>query len=116
MTLIRFSASLFLVGSILACSAPNVPAPSASIVAIPSAVSSPSARPLATPTDALPDVDGARALEHVAYFADHARGGRFSGSPGYDDAARFVANRFKEIGLEPWGDNGTYFEHFKMSI
>jgi hypothetical protein len=100
-----------------ACSSPAIaPAPNASLAAIPSAVSSPSARPLSTPTDAYPDVDGARALEHVAYFADRARGGRFSGSPGYDDAARYVADRFKEIGLEPWGDNGTYFERFKMPL
>lgn len=101
----------------IACSSPTaVPAPSTSLAAIPSSAASPSVRPLSTPTDAYPDVDGTRALEHVAYFADRARGGRFSGSPGYEDAARYVADRFKEMGLEPWGDSGTYLLRFKMSI
>ncbi len=101
----------------IACTSPTVvPAPSGSLAAIPSFASSPSARPLTTPTETYPDVDGTRALGHVAYFADRARGGRFSGSAGYDDAARYVADRFKEMGLEPWGDNGTYFQRFEMSI
>ena len=101
----------------LACSASTVPpVASDSPLPIPIVAASPSARPLATATDLYPDVDAARALQHVAYFADRARGGRFSGSPGYNDAAQYVADRFKEVGLEPWGDSGTYFEHFKMSL
>ncbi len=102
---------------VLSCSSPNVaPAPSGSAGAIPSAISSPSVRPLTTATDVLPDVDGARALEHMAYFTGRARGGRFSGSAGYDAAAGYVADRFKEIGLEPWGDGGTYLERFRMPV
>src|SRR5439155_397965 len=58
--------------------------------------------------------DGARAKAHVSYLADPARGGRMSGSAGYADAAQYVADRFREIGLEPLGDNGTYFQHFPM--
>ena len=113
----RFILAAVAILATAACSSPTVlPAASGSVAAIPSAASSPSVRPLSTPTDALLDVDGASALEHVAYFADRARGGRFSGSAGYDAAARYVADRFKEMGLEPWGDNGTYFERFKMSI
>lgn len=60
--------------------------------------------------------DGARAHDHVAYLADPARGGRFTGSAGYDDAARYVADQFKDIGLEPLGDGGTYLQHFPASI
>jgi hypothetical protein len=60
--------------------------------------------------------DGARAKEHIAYLADPARGGRYSGSPGYLDAARYVADQFKAIGLEPLGDGGTYFQRFPMPI
>src|SRR5206468_2668566 len=29
---------------------------------------------------------------------------------------RYVADRFREIGLEPLGDNGTFFQHFTMPI
>src|SRR5213593_3065985 len=60
--------------------------------------------------------DAARAKAHVDYLADEARGGRYSGSTGYRDAANYVADRFREIGLEPLGDSGTYFQHFAMPI
>jgi peptidase M28-like protein/PA domain-containing protein len=60
--------------------------------------------------------DGAKAKAHVDYLADAARGGRYSGSAGYRDAATYVADRFREIGLEPLGDNGTFFQHFTMPI
>lgn len=60
--------------------------------------------------------DGARAREHIAYLADPARGGRYSGSVGYLEAAHYVADQFKAIGLEPLGDAGTYFQRFPMPI
>ena len=62
------------------------------------------------------EFDAARAKAHVNYLADAARGGRYSGSAGYRDAATYVADRFREIGLEPLGDNGTFFQHFTMPI
>lgn len=60
--------------------------------------------------------DGARARQHVAYLADPARGGRFTGSPGLEDAAAYVADRYREIGLEPGGDNGTFFQRYPVQI
>jgi hypothetical protein len=60
--------------------------------------------------------DAAKAKAHVDYLADAARGGRYSGSAGYRDAASYVADRFREIGLEPLGDSGTFFQHFTMPI
>ncbi len=62
------------------------------------------------------EFDGTKAKAHVDYLGDAARGGRYSGSAGYRDAATYVADRFREIGLEPLGDNGTFFEHFTMPI
>jgi hypothetical protein len=62
------------------------------------------------------EFDGTKAKAHVDYLADAARGGRYSGSAGYRDAATYVADRFREIGLEPLGDNGTFFQHFSMPI
>lgn len=60
--------------------------------------------------------DADRARAHVAYLADPARGGRYTGSTGYAEAATYVAERFAEIGLEPIGDGGTYFQRFPMRI
>src|SRR6266550_393667 len=62
------------------------------------------------------EFDAARAKAHVNYLADAARGGRYTGSAGYRDAATYVADRFREIGLEPLGDDGTFFQHFTMPI
>ena len=60
--------------------------------------------------------DAERARAHVAYLADPARGGRYTGSAGYADAATYVADRFRDVGLEPIGDDGTYFQRFRMPI
>jgi hypothetical protein len=76
--------------------------------------------PSSTPTSAVAIggavFDGTRAKEHIAYLADPARGGRYSGSSGYLEAARYVADQFKAVGLEPLGDGGTYFQRFSMPI
>lgn len=69
---------------------------------------------VAPPTNAT--FDGAKAREHLLYFSDPARGGRFTGSAGFEDAARYAADRFREIGLEPGGDAGTYFQRFPARI
>ena len=60
--------------------------------------------------------DAVRAKEHIAYLADPARGGRYSGSPGYLESAQYVADQFKAIGLEPLGDGGSYFQRFQMPL
>jgi hypothetical protein len=85
--------------------APSSPAPSATAVA--------SASPESA---AALGFDGEKARQHLTYLADPARGGRFTGSPGFDDAAGYIAERFKEIGLEPLGDNGTFFQRFPVQI
>lgn len=59
--------------------------------------------------DAALDLISAEALKaHVEYLADDARMGREAGEPGYDDAARYVADQFAALGLEPAGDDGWY--------
>ena len=45
-----------------------------------------------------------------------ARGGRYSGSRGYLEAAQYVADQFKAIGLEGLGDGGTFLQRFTMPI
>lgn len=74
----------------------------AAVVASPTPRASPTASPTTAVVVAGTGVfDGARAREHIAYLADPARGGRYSGSSGYLDAAQYVADQFKAIGLEP---------------
>jgi hypothetical protein len=49
------------------------------------------------------------------YLAGPECAGRGSGQPGFQKAADYVAARFKEFGLKPVGDNGTYFQNVTFS-
>ncbi|MEO6247742.1 MAG: M20/M25/M40 family metallo-hydrolase [Sphingomicrobium sp.] len=46
---------------------------------------------------------------HVEFLADDRLEGRDTGSRGHEIAARYVASRFREMGLEPGGSNGGWF-------
>jgi Zn-dependent M28 family amino/carboxypeptidase len=46
----------------------------------------------------------------VAALADEGMEGRLTGSPGYQRAADYVVAQAREIGLQPAGDNGGYFQ------
>ena len=58
---------------------------------------------------AQPEFSGDRIKADVAYLADDRLEGRFTGSPGYDIAAKYVADRFAELGLTP-GNNGNWYQ------
>jgi Zn-dependent M28 family amino/carboxypeptidase len=65
---------------------------------------------LATPALAAPD-QGAREARwwgHVEVLASDAMEGRLTGSPGYDNAAAYVVQQFRTIGLQPAGSNGWF--------
>ena len=50
----------------------------------------------------------------VHFLAADSLEGRFSGSEGARVAAQFIAARFRELGLQPAGDDGGYFQHFSF--
>ena len=59
--------------------------------------------------------EGAQRIQaDVAYLAADAREGRATGSVGFDQAADYVATRFKNLGLEAAGDNGTFFQRVPL--
>lgn len=47
---------------------------------------------------------------HMTFLADDALQGREPGTPGFDIAANYVAAQFAMMGLEPGGDDGSYFQ------
>jgi hypothetical protein len=49
----------------------------------------------------------------VIELASEKYGGRLTGSPTYDLATDFLSNFFKQNGIEPLGDDGTYLQKFK---
>ncbi len=51
------------------------------------------------------EVDPERYLEHVKVLASDAMRGRASGTPEADDAARYIASKFKEFGLKPLAED-----------
>jgi hypothetical protein len=61
------------------------------------------------PSTNLPEVSAARLEEHIRYLASDRLAGRGTGTPGYDSAARYVAERFGELGLDSAGTSG-YFQ------
>ena len=60
-----------------------------------------------TQTDAQ---EGERIRAHVEFLADDLLEGREAGTRGFDVASRYAASILQVNGLEPAGDDGTYFE------
>ena len=58
---------------------------------------------------AAPQFSGDRIKSDVAFLADDKLEGRYTGSPGYEIAARYVAARFAALGLQP-GDHGSWYQ------
>lgn len=58
--------------------------------------------------------DGEKAMDHVSYLASNLMKGRKSGTAEYLRAAEYVAEKMKEFGLQPGGENGTYFQQVDL--
>ncbi|NOT02257.1 MAG: M20/M25/M40 family metallo-hydrolase [Phycisphaerales bacterium] len=52
---------------------------------------------------------------HIKVLASDELAGRGIGTPGIDLAAGYIAGQFASIGIEPAGDNGTYFQKFEAT-
>jgi Tol biopolymer transport system component len=52
----------------------------------------------------------------VAWLADDAREGRGVGTRGLVEARDWLAGRFEEIGLEPAGEDGGFFQAFDVAV
>ena len=53
-------------------------------------------------------------LDHIKFLASDDLRGRGNGTPELDRAADYIAGRFRAAGLEPGGDNGTYYQKFEL--
>jgi hypothetical protein len=54
-------------------------------------------------------------LKHVKFLASDALLGRGNGTPELDEAADYIAAQFKSSGLQPAGDDGSYFQKFTLT-
>ncbi|HMF72165.1 MAG TPA: M28 family peptidase [Flavitalea sp.] len=57
---------------------------------------------------ALEQVDSNTIKRDITYLADDKLKGRLPGEPGYQMAVDYVVDQFKQIGLSPAGENGSY--------
>ena len=55
-------------------------------------------------------VDAEKIRAHVRFLADDLLEGRYPGLRGGELAAKYIATQFALYGLQPAGDNGTYFQ------
>ncbi len=62
-----------------------------------------------------PEITVADLQDQVGYLAGDALEGRLTGTPGTEKARKFLAHYFKSGGLEPAGENGTYFQEFPFT-
>ncbi|HEY7447725.1 MAG TPA: M28 family peptidase [Vicinamibacterales bacterium] len=53
-------------------------------------------------------------LEHIKFLSSDELQGRGNGTPGLERAADYIAMQFRAAGLEPAGDDGTYFQKFEL--
>jgi hypothetical protein len=51
-----------------------------------------------------------RLTHHVAFLAGDALEGRGVGTPGLEEASEYIARAFRSAGLEPGGEDGSYFQ------
>lgn len=52
---------------------------------------------------------------HIRFLASDSLKGREAGSPGEAIAANYLADRFRDYGLEPAGEEDTYFQDFTIN-
>lgn len=54
-------------------------------------------------------------LDHVKFLASDELEGRGPGTPGIERAAEYIADQFKQAGLQPGGVDGTWFQPFTIA-
>lgn len=72
------------------------------------------AAPDAAETTFMPDVSATNIEAHIRFLASDYLAGRDAGTDGYEIAANYVAAQMRLLGLEPAGDDGTYFAAVPM--
>ena len=60
-------------------------------------------------------IDPRTYLEHIKYLASDELEGRGNGTPGLEKAAEYIEKGLRGAGLEPAGDNGTFFQTFEIT-
>ena len=54
--------------------------------------------------------------QRLYIYADDSMMGRKAGTPGNDKATQYIANELRKMGMQPGGENGTYFQRVPLLI
>jgi Peptidase family M28/PDZ domain/PA domain len=65
---------------------------------------------------AKPPFSASEFLAPIKFLSSDTLKGRGNGTPELDQAARYIANHFRADGLKSGGDNGTYLQHFQVTV
>jgi hypothetical protein len=68
------------------------------------------------PVPEAPAIDATEVAADVGWLADDAREGRGLGTPGLEAAAHYLADGFRDAGLAPGGDSGSFLRSFEMPV
>ena len=63
-----------------------------------------------------PVFSGGKMLEHVKYLASDDLKGRGLGTEELEKAAQYISDQFKAAGLQPAGDDGTFFQVWEQKV
>ena len=55
-------------------------------------------------------------VEYLRYLASDEMKGRGNGTPELEEAARYIAELFRDFGLVPAGEEQTYFQEFELGL
>jgi hypothetical protein len=55
-------------------------------------------------------------INHIRYLASNELEGRGTGQAGNDKAAEYIADVFRKHGVEPAGNDGSYFQNFTLRL
>jgi aminopeptidase YwaD len=64
----------------------------------------------------LTELSAERYLQHVTFLASDELKGRGNGTPELERAADYIATQFRSYGLQPAGNNGSYFQRFDLTV
>jgi Zn-dependent M28 family amino/carboxypeptidase len=67
-----------------------------------------------TANSQMAEISGERMRAHVRFLASDLLEGRAPGSRGGDLTIEYLASQFALLGAKPAGENGTYFQNFKL--
>ena len=89
------------------------PATALLLAAAPLAAQAP--KPAESATGAAGSITASDVARRIGILAHDSMGGRDTPSRGLELAAQYVADQFKSFGLQPGGENGTWFQRYPIT-